>query len=153
MGSSFDALITRWALNPHPEGGWYREVQRSPIIVTRPDGEQRSALTTVLFLLGSGDVSRWHRVLGGDEVWMFLDGAPLSLWTHPHGSKTSTQQHLSREAPVHCVPANVWMAARSLGLFTLVSCCVGPGFTFEDFVLLREQDESTWPAGIEPEFL
>ena len=40
--------------------------------VTRPDGEQRSAITTVLFLLGSDDVSRWHCVHGGDEIWTFL---------------------------------------------------------------------------------
>ena len=62
-----DSLVARWRLQPHPEGGWYREVQRSSIQVTRPDGQQRSAITTVLFLLGAEDVSRWHCVHGGDE--------------------------------------------------------------------------------------
>ena len=62
-----DSLVARWRLQPHPEGGWYREVQRSSIQVIRPDGQARSAITTVLFLLGAEDVSRWHYVHGGDE--------------------------------------------------------------------------------------
>ena len=60
---SFDALVSRLELQPHPEGGWYREVQRSSIQVIRPDGQQRSAITTVLFLLGAEDVSRCLCVL------------------------------------------------------------------------------------------
>ena len=55
MKRSLDALISRWQLIAHPEGGWYREVQRSGISVRRPDGAERSAITTVLFLLGAED--------------------------------------------------------------------------------------------------
>ncbi len=58
-----DSLVARWRLQPHPEGGWYREVQRSSIQVRRPDGQQRSAITTVLFLLGAEDVSRFTVVM------------------------------------------------------------------------------------------
>ena len=79
---SIDALVSRRGLKPHPEGGWYRELQRSSITVVRPDGQQRSAITTVLFLLGADDVSRWHCVHGGDEIWTFLGGAPLSPFQH-----------------------------------------------------------------------
>lgn len=64
QGMTFDDLVSSWQLQPHPEGGWYREVQRSGIQVQRPDGKQRCAITTVLFLLCSDDLSRWHRVQG-----------------------------------------------------------------------------------------
>ena len=65
---------------PHPEGGWYRELHRSPDQVQRQDGAERSALTAILFLLPAGAVSCWHRVIGGDEVWTHIDGATLELF-------------------------------------------------------------------------
>ena len=73
-------LILELGLARHPEGGWYREVHRSTVDVHRePDGAQRSALTTIFFLLAAGEVSRWHRVAGGDEAWHFYEGEPLEL--------------------------------------------------------------------------
>ena len=59
-------LIQHLGLKPHPEGGWYRELYRSPDQVQRQDGAERSALTAILFLLPAGAVSCWHRVVGGD---------------------------------------------------------------------------------------
>ena len=144
-----DSLVSRWRLQPHPEGGWYREVQRSSIQVTRPDGEQRSAITTVLFLLGAEDVSRWHCVHGGDEIWTFLSGAALNLFQHPNDAHASRKQVVNTDQPVVWVQAGVWMAARSQGDFTLVSCCVAPGFSFKDFEMLRDRARSTWPDGID----
>ena len=38
-----------------------------------------------------------------------------------------------------------WQAAKSSGEFTLVSCCVGPGFDFMDFEMLRNIDPSLRP--------
>jgi len=35
------------------------------------------------------------------------------------------------------IPSGYWQAAKSNGEFTLVSCCVGSGFDFKDFELLR----------------
>ena len=42
-------LITQLELQPHPEGGWYREIHRSTQAISRSDGETRSALTTIFF--------------------------------------------------------------------------------------------------------
>ena len=148
MQSSLERLISHWQLSHHPEGGWYREVQRSAITVRRSDGLERSAITTALFLLGETDVSRWHCVHGADETWTFLDGAPLELFQHPASAETSESCILSRDNPVAVVPADVWMAACSQGSFSLVSCCVGPGFSFEDFEMLRDLDQSSRPKGI-----
>ena len=153
QGMTVDDLVSSWQLQPHPEGGWYREVQRSGIQVQRPDGQQRCAITTVLFLLGSDDLSRWHRVQGGDEIWTFISGAPLSLFRHPQASASSEELALSSMNPVACVDAGVWMAARSQGNHSLVSCCVGPGFQFDDFEMLRDQPITQHPHGIRADLL
>ncbi len=66
MASSPEALIARFALQPHPEGGWYRELHRSAgQVKRREDGRQRAGLTVIVFLLTEGQRSRWHRVEGG----------------------------------------------------------------------------------------
>ncbi|HET8773892.1 MAG TPA: cupin domain-containing protein [Thermoanaerobaculia bacterium] len=120
-------LIESLALQPHPEGGWYRQVYKSSERVTRQaDGADRTALTTIYFLLVAGVTSAWHRV-DSDEAWHFYEGAPLELST-----KTETTV-LDANNRVHVVPAREWQSARSLGEYTLVGCTVGPGFEFEDF--------------------
>lgn len=134
-------LIDRLGLQPHPEGGFYRQIFRSSIEVRPQDGRDlRPALTTIYFLLPGGAYSRWHRVRS-DEVWHFYEGAALELL------QLSPQlDRLERIAlgpfddlrqPTHVVPADHWQAARSTGAYTLVGCSVGPGFVFEDFEMMR----------------
>lgn len=75
-----DRLITLLDLRAHPEGGHYGELHRSSTLVHPLDGRgPRPAITTIYYLLRSGEVSRWHRVQS-DEVWHFYEGAPLQLW-------------------------------------------------------------------------
>ena len=135
------SLIQRLDLEPHPEGGWYREIHRSTEQVCRDDGARRAALTVILFLLEADGPSRWHRVRGADESWHFIAGAPLELLLSTDHDQAATSRRLgfSPDAadlePVVVVPAGCWQAARSLGAWSLVSCCVGPGFDFQDFDL------------------
>lgn len=120
-------LLDTLALAPHPEGGWYRQVFKSPSTVTRhADGATRSALTTIYFLLAEGTFSRPHRV-SSDEVWHFYEGDPLEL------TVGDARIVLDGDHRVHVVPANVWQSARPLGAYALVGCTVGPGFEFADF--------------------
>ena len=44
------------------------------------------------------------------------------------------------------IPSGYWQAAKSTGAFTLTSCCVGPGFDFSDFQILRNLDPSLRPT-------
>lgn len=72
-------LIELLGLEPHPEGGYYREVFRSGArVVTQDERGPCAALTTILFLLERNRHSRWHRVLS-DEVWHLYEGGPLEL--------------------------------------------------------------------------
>jgi uncharacterized protein len=78
-------LIAQLALQPHPEGGWYREIYRSPTRVETARGS-RSALTTIYYLLESTQLSRWH-VVQADELWHFYAGAPLELLAYTPGTR------------------------------------------------------------------
>ena len=148
-----ETLIQHLGLMPHPEGGWYRELHRSPDQVQRQDGAERSALTAILFLLPAGAVSCWHRVIGADEAWTHIDGAALELF-QCHADGTRLQRHALNPAnPVQVVSANAWQAARSLGDYSLVSCCVGPGFDFRDFEMARQRPATERPKLPHPELI
>jgi predicted cupin superfamily sugar epimerase len=166
------AVVEALGLQPHPEGGWYREEHRSALEVRRADGALRSALTLIWFLLEAPEISRWHRVLQADETWHHAGGDPLELWllppdggvaerrviaplpTLPPAATPQAGADLGTEGrPVAVVPAGWWQAARCLGRWSLVNCCVGPGFAFEDFQLLHEQPAASHPPGALAELL
>jgi predicted cupin superfamily sugar epimerase len=128
-------LIARLRLEPHPEGGWYREVHRSAELITTARGP-RSALTSIYFLLEAQQKSRWH-VVASDELWHHAGGAPLELVTYSPETRVIHHAVLgspndARE-PTGVVCAGVWQGARSLGAYSLMTCDVAPGFDFEDF--------------------
>jgi len=124
-------LIDSLHLEPHPEGGFYRQVFKSPRIV---NGE-RSAITAIYFLLPRDQRSRWHRVTS-DEIWVNLEGGGVALHTFD-GNVTQTRE-LGASLPFFVVNAGVWQAAEPLGEFALVACFVAPGFEFEDFTMMSD---------------
>ena len=126
-------VIRLLALQPHPEGGHYRETFRDAL---QPDGD-RSASTAIYDLLTKGQRSHWHRV-DATEIWHWYAGAPLALRLATAGSEQVVRlgSHLaSGERPQMPVPAGTWQSAESLGEWTLVGCTVAPGFSFSGFEL------------------
>lgn len=149
MPLTADELIARLSLQPHPEGGYYRETFRDA--ATGPDG--RAASSAILFLLKAGQRSRWHRVIDAAEVWHWHAGSPLQLdIAPPEGPATII--HLgpdiaAGETPQAVVPAGYWQQAvmpeackQIGGDFALVGCTVAPAFLFERFEMA--------PAGFDP---
>lgn len=135
-------LIRLLNLSPHPEGGWYRELFRSSSSLLPHDHRgQRSALTSIDFLLAAGEFSAWHRVQS-DEAWHLLEGGPLRLWLVPPqlGRPRLVDLAAASEtgAPRHVVPAGWWQAAEPLAEFAYVGATVGPGFDFSDFAFGRD---------------
>jgi hypothetical protein len=133
-------------LAPHPEGGWFREVFRSPRAVDPLDGrERRSAQTAVYFLLAAGQHGRWHRV-ESDEVWSWIEGGTLRLHLFDPASERASSMLLGPvgEAcePVRITPAGIWQAAEPVEEYALVSCAVGPGFDFADFRFFDSDPEA-----------
>ncbi|MGH6870728.1 MAG: cupin domain-containing protein [Rhizomicrobium sp.] len=122
-----DRIIARLKLEPHPEGGHYRETFRDAA------GKARAHSTAIYFLLKRGEVSRPHRV-DAAEVWHHYAGAPLEL-TVGHRRLLLGKDLSKQQRPQIVVPARAWQSARSLGAYTLVGCTVAPGFEFEGFEL------------------
>ncbi len=142
--------ITRLALQPHPEGGYFREIYRAteqiPVaaLPARYQGP-RAFTTSIYFLLAGTQISTLHR-LTSDEQWHFYDGNALLLtMIAPDG--TSKEVRLGRHATTGeqfqaVIPAGTWMGARlaSHRGYALIGCTVAPGFEFQDFAAGQRSD-------------
>lgn len=137
---SADDIVRLLDLQPHPEGGYYRETFRDAATVAGG----RAASTAIYFLLRAGEISRWHRV-DAVEVWHWHAGAPLALTVADAGGRRGVRlgpDLTAGERPQAVVPAGAWQQAASQGAWTLVGCTVAPGFQFAGFELA--------PPGFEP---
>ena len=146
MNKKNSEIIKQFKLLPHPEGGWFREILRSKSWVTRKDGKKRTNITGIYYMLCNNEISAWHRVNSADEIWIYLKGAPLDLWCLDDGNKELKQLKLNSNNPIEMIPSGYWQAAKSTGSFTLSSCCVGPGFDFSDFEMLKSIHPSIRPS-------
>jgi predicted cupin superfamily sugar epimerase len=140
-----DDCIRLLELEPHPEGGFYRETWRAP----SNDGT-RAAGTAIYYLLRAGEVSHWHRV-DAAEVWHHYAGAPRDLSQSADGVHTVTNvlgPDLALGArPQIVVAAHVWQSARTRGEYTLVGCTVAPGFEFAGFEMAPPEWQPGDPDG------
>ena len=127
-------VIARLGLQPHPEGGHYRETFRDG----RLDASGRALSTAIYFLLARHQRSHWHRI-DAVEVWHFYAGDPLTLRIAHDGGVQHTirlgPDAAADQRPQAIVPAQAWQAAESNGDWTLVGCTVAPGFDFATFEL------------------
>lgn len=149
-------VVAALDLEPHPEGGYFRETYRAGEQVVTARGP-RTASTAILFLIGLGHPSRFHR-LASDELWLFHGGARLELCTLLPDASAETVVlggaglvvGSESVTPQAIVPAGAWQAARVLPTegvdWSLVSCVATPGFDYADFELAaRESLLVTWP--------
>jgi len=130
-------------LQPHPEGGYFRETYRSNAVLTAQAlpvryGGDRAFGTAIYYLLTPDTFSVMHR-LSTDEVYHFyLGDAVEMLLLRPDG--TSQQLVLGHDltAGEHVqfvVPRMWWQGCRVRhgGKFALLGCTMAPGFDFADF--------------------
>lgn len=126
-------VIKLFGLVPLPvEGGFFRQIWRSPPAAERPDG------TAIIALLTDqpDGFSQMHR-LPVDELWHFYAGDPIEL-TLLLANGASDHVSLGTDLtggqrPVHIVPAGSWMAARTTGRWSLFGNTMAPGFTNEAY--------------------
>lgn len=149
---SYQRWIDELRLQPHPEGGWFRETYRSadsiPAAALPPRfAGARAFSTSIYFLLPAGAFSAFHRIRS-DEVWHFHDGDALELHLlHPDGRHEV--RPVGPGAFQAVAPAGCWFGARVAagGRYALVGCTVAPGFDFADFEMARRGDLlSQFPA-------
>ena len=62
-------IIAALQLEPHPEGGWYRETYRAKAV-----GIERATSTAIYYLLKAGERSHWHRVTDANEIGIGMQG-------------------------------------------------------------------------------
>jgi len=135
------AVIDSLELEPHPEGGFYREMHRVNSHVKEANGNSKNAYSSIYYLLSGHDFSAWHRILS-DETWFFHLGCDITI--HSFDSKNElveAQIGLESMQFQTTVPAGTWFAAKPVRIesFCLVSCVVGPAFTFTEFEMGERQ--------------
>jgi uncharacterized protein len=131
-------------LQPHPEGGYYKEVFRSKQRVFRKGADElKQACTSIYYLLEGADYSGFHRI-ASDELWYFHKGAPLLIHiVDEHGAYSAIELSDSSSGVLSAVvEAGLWFASEtpSGNGFTLVSCAVAPGFEFSEFEMAAKQN-------------
>eukprot|EP01064_Diplonema_japonicum_P024450 TRINITY_DN35017_c0_g1_i1.p1 TRINITY_DN35017_c0_g1~~TRINITY_DN35017_c0_g1_i1.p1 ORF type:complete len:166 (+),score=22.03 TRINITY_DN35017_c0_g1_i1:91-588(+) len=132
-------VIQKLGLQPHPEGGYYKQTYRSAEEVD-VEGAHRRAATDIYFLITDDMPSRFHRLRYGIETWHFYYGSAMEvveISTTGVLSKTRLgPDFLGDDVLQHSVPHGCWFAARMLGAgYALVGCTCAPGFEFSDFIL------------------
>lgn len=149
MTETASFYINNLNLQPHPEGGYFKETYRAPESI--PSGAlperftaDRSFSTAIYYLLEQGDYSGFHRIKS-DECWHFYAGDTLLI----HIIEGNTYSCIKLGPGVHAgevfqfvVPANAWFASEPSGksAFCLVGCTVAPGFDFSDFEMADKND-------------
>ncbi len=143
--NTIQELIKKYDLEPHPEGGWYKETYKSKEAIlsnalpVRFSGD-RAFSTAIYFLLEAGNFSAFHRIKS-DECWHFYTGDPLLVYViMPDGKMEIIRlgsDFTNGELFQYVVPANCWFASRPApkSSFSFVGCTVSPGFDFADFEL------------------
>ena len=140
-----EQLINQFGLQPHPEGGWFRESYRSTESIAAsalPDRfhAERSLATAIYFLLEKGNFSAFHRIKS-DECWHFYAGGTLHVYViHANGEleiKKLGRDIANGETFQFVVPGDCWFTAEPVkgAEFCFVGCTVAPGFNFTDFEL------------------
>lgn len=138
------AWIDYLNLEAHPEGGYFRQVEKSTDLLQEGHDKVRSRYTSIYFLLTHDNPSNFHR-LTADEVWYYHAGASLTIhMISPEGHYSqvdlglSTQdgQVLQYRVPKGYIFGSSVDQAES---YALVSCMVAPGFEFDDFELFERQ--------------
>ncbi len=140
------ALIQKFNLQPHPEGGYYARTFQSmnrikALDESRYANESRHSGTAIFYLLQARDFSAWHRIKS-DEIWHYYKGSSVKIYVLNEQGKLSEYllgDHLvNPESSFQiAIPAGHWFAAELLDKtsYCLVGCTVTPGFEFRDFEL------------------
>ncbi|EOH96901.1 hypothetical protein UAY_02633 [Enterococcus moraviensis ATCC BAA-383] len=136
--------IEQLALEPHPEGGYFKQVLCSEQSLDISAKKRRPYYTSIYFLLTKGSPSHFHR-LSSDEVWYFHAGSALTIHLlHQNGQYETIQLGTNiekGEVLQAVVPQNVIFGSsvEGDGEFSLVSCMVSPGFDYQDFELFTKK--------------
>jgi len=142
MEETIQSLIRAYDLQPHPEGGYFKEKYRSDQTVFSKEAQkERQAISHIYYLLTKGQVARFHKVLH-DEIWHVYQGSPMKLI---YLDGTEMKEEIfgpGCKEYFAVIKGGQYQAAESTGDYTLIGCTVGPGFNYEDWILLADDKEN-----------
>jgi predicted cupin superfamily sugar epimerase len=136
-----NAVIESLQLEPHPEGGFYREMHRASSLVKEANGSTKNAYSSIYYLLSGNDFSAWHRIQS-DETWFFHLGCDIAIHYFDSQNELAMVQIGPESMQFQTtIAANTWFAAKPIDpeSFTLISCIVAPAFTFTEFEMGQQQ--------------
>lgn len=150
--SKAQKFIEKLELQPHPEGGYFKETYRSRGEINSKHLEEnyrgnRNYSTCIYFLLTSDKFSALHKI-EQDKIWHFYHGSPIRLHMITTDGIYSCQMIgpdlFNEEVPQFVVPGGCWFAGEVVNKdsFSLIGCTVSPGFDFNDFEL-KSRNELT----------
>lgn len=128
--NDFVSIIEKLHLEPHPEGGYYRQLYGN-------DDAGKKDISTIYYMLTDNDMSTFHRLHGVTEIWYYHEGEPINIYVIDAEGKL-TVHNLSPEGEMQVVILpEQWFAAEipSKKGYCLVGCAVAPAFSFENFEL------------------
>jgi predicted cupin superfamily sugar epimerase len=149
MSQNPSYYIKHLNLQPHPEGGYFKETYRagesiaSSALPGRFKGS-RSFSTAIYYLLQQGHYSAFHRIKS-DECWHFYAGGTLHIHiihNYQYSCIKLGAKIDAGETFQYVVPANAWFASEPAAnsSFSLAGCTVAPGFDFLDFEMADKQN-------------
>jgi len=144
------AIIDKFKLEPHIEGGWFKrsfqsEQQLSKDSLINCFTGTRYVTTSIYYLLPKGEISAFHQLLQY-ETWHYYAGDPIIIhWFDENGNHQSIvlgNDYEKGQIPQLTIQPNTFFAAELApeSEFAFVGCSVAPGFDFDDFSL-AEKDE------------
>jgi predicted cupin superfamily sugar epimerase len=141
MNETAKAFVEQYSMQPHPEGGFYKETWRSKITINTEgmggfsSRVNRNLFTSILFLLPGDTFSALHRIRS-EELWNYHAGDPVVIYEIIDGQwKETLLGPGPGQSLQHVVMPGIWFASRCSNPegFSLCGCVVSPGFNFEDF--------------------
>jgi uncharacterized protein len=148
--NQLDFWVAKLGMNPHPEGGYYKETFQSEEQISDRELSvnfegRRKLYTSIYFLLTSDDVSHFHR-LKSDELWYYHGGSSLSIHViDESGEYKEIKLGMNLDAgeiPQVLVKKNsiFGSSVSEKDTCSLVGCMVSPGFEFQDFELFTQEE-------------
>lgn len=127
--------IEKLGLEPHPEGGFFKQVYGN-------DATETKAVSTIYYMLTDSHISAFHRLHDMTEIWYYHAGERLNLYViNKDGELVVHHLFANNEMQVVIEPGQ-WFAAEipTRHGFCLVGCSVTPAFTYEKFELAKREE-------------
>ena len=142
MEETIRSLVQTYGLEAHEEGGYFKiKYLSDQTVFSKEARKERKAISHIYYLLPKGQKSRFHRILH-DEIWHVYQGSPMKLIRFDGREVKEEVFGPGCKEYFAVVKGGQYQAAESTGDYTFVGCTVGPGFDYDDWMFLADDEEN-----------